>query len=107
MTQIVISLLYSAISALFSPATYPNVIKIPFQIQAQSAVKRINGTSFILKIQAGRLISCLTAGINLPKKVVILPCFWKYFSDCIKWFSDKKIYFPYLWMRDSIIGHQR
>lgn len=68
---------YSAMSSLFSHAIYQIVSKIIFQIQAQTPVKIINFKKFILNTQAGILISCLTAGINLPLKVVILPCFWK------------------------------
>gem|GEM_PF-4369140 len=46
-----------------------------FQIPAHTPVKIINFKKFILNTQAGILISCLTAGINLPLKVVTLPCF--------------------------------
>lgn len=71
---------YWEIRALFSQAMYPIERRIRFQIPAQSHVKNKNFGIFIWKTPAGREISCLTAGINLPVKVVILPCFWKNFS---------------------------
>jgi len=40
---------------------------------APSQVKNKNIGNFILKTQAGKLISCLTAGINLAKNIVIIP----------------------------------
>jgi hypothetical protein len=58
--------------ALFSQAMYQIVIKTRFQIDAQIVVYSKNLAIFILKIPAGILISCLTAGINLPSKVVTL-----------------------------------
>jgi len=52
-------------------------ISIQFHIPAPSQVKNKNNGKFILKTQAGKLISCLIAGINLAKKIVIIPCFLK------------------------------
>jgi len=64
---------YCAMSSLFSPAIYQILIRIAFQTRAPEAVNIIKRIKLILNIPAGILISCLTAGTNLPRKVVIHP----------------------------------
>jgi hypothetical protein len=69
--------------ASFFPAMYHTHNNTAFHTPAQIAVKAINFQKFILNIHAGIDISCLTAGINLPIRVVIDPCCSKYSSDFV------------------------
>ena len=78
-----ISLEYSSISSLFFHAMYHIVISTKFHIHAQTQVYIMNFKKFILNTPAGILISCLIAGINLAKNVIIPQCFLKYDSDLL------------------------
>ena len=70
-------------------------MRITLHIPAPNEVYIENFIKLIFENPAGIDINCLTAGINLPIKVVISPCFSKYLSDFSVFFLFSRRNFPY------------